>query len=168
MTIITNLLCMVGAFVAMECVANLMHRHVMHGFGWGWHRSHHEPPTGGWEKNDLYAVVFAAVAIALFYVDAMRLGPLFWIAAGVTIYGAAYAVMHDVLVHRRIPVRFRPRWRYLTRLIEAHRIHHAVKTREGALSFGFLYAAQPDALARELRAMRQARDAAERDAKAVT
>ena len=39
----------------------------MHGFGWGWHRSHHEPRTGWFEKNDLYAVVFAGVAIALIY-----------------------------------------------------------------------------------------------------
>jgi hypothetical protein len=34
--------------VAMEAVAWAVHRYVMHGVGWGWHRSHHEPREGGW------------------------------------------------------------------------------------------------------------------------
>ena len=33
--------------------------------GLGWHKSHHEPRNGWFEKNDLYAVVFAGVAILL-------------------------------------------------------------------------------------------------------
>ena len=40
------------AFVLMEPVTALVHRFVMHGFGMGWHRSHHEPPRGAVEAND--------------------------------------------------------------------------------------------------------------------
>lgn len=141
----------------MEIVANVSHRYIMHGFGWGWHRSHHEPSRGRWEKNDLYAIVFACVAIALFAIDALGFGALFWIAVGITAYGAAYALLHDVLVHQRIRARRIPHWRYLQRLIEAHRIHHATKTRDGAVSFGFLYTDQPRHLARALRELRATR-----------
>lgn len=157
--ILTNALLVLAAFVIMEVFANLAHRYVMHGFGWGWHRSHHETRAADavWEKNDLYAIVFATVAIALFAYDGTEGGPLFWIALGMTGYGLAYALLHDVLVHRRIAIQWRPRWRYLNRLIEAHRVHHAVKVREGAVSFGFLYAGDPHALAHQLRRARTVR-----------
>jgi beta-carotene 3-hydroxylase len=72
----------------MEVFSIVAHKYVMHGFGWAWHRSHHEPRTGWFEKNDLYALVFAGVAIALIYAGA-TLGhhPLEWIGAGMTAYG---------------------------------------------------------------------------------
>lgn len=43
----------------MELVANLTHKYVMHGWGWGWHKSHHVEHDDAIERNDLYAVVFA-------------------------------------------------------------------------------------------------------------
>ncbi len=156
MTILVNTLVVIATVVLMELVANLTHRYVMHGFGWGWHRSHHEPSTGRWEKNDLYALFFAAISIALFWLDENRYGVLWWVAVGMTLYGVLYSVFHDGLVHRRYPVRPPVRWPYLERLTEAHRIHHATRGRDGAISFGFLYAARPDRLARELRTRRLA------------
>ncbi|MEC8534019.1 MAG: hypothetical protein VXZ00_08460 [Pseudomonadota bacterium] len=53
------------AFLGMEAFAWIMHRYVMHGFLWSWHRSHHEPHDHPLEKNDLFAVVFAAPAIVM-------------------------------------------------------------------------------------------------------
>jgi beta-carotene 3-hydroxylase len=156
MTILVNALVVIATVAAMELVANLAHRYVMHGFGWGWHRSHHEPATGRWERNDLYAIFFAAVSMALFWLDAYQCGVLWWVAVGMTCYGVIYAVFHDGLVHRRYPMRVPVGWPYLDRLIEAHRIHHATKQREGAVSFGFLYAAPPDRLAQALRSHRLA------------
>ena len=35
-----------GTILLMECVAWATHKYVMHGWGWGWHRSHHEPRRG--------------------------------------------------------------------------------------------------------------------------
>ena len=36
----------------MEMIAWASHKYVMHGFGWGWHRSHHEPRDGALERHD--------------------------------------------------------------------------------------------------------------------
>ncbi len=156
-TILVNALVVIATVAAMELVANLTHRYVMHGFGWGWHRSHHESPAGRWEKNDLYALFFAAISIALFWFDDYRFGVLWWVAVGMTLYGVLYSVFHDGLVHRRYPIPERIRWPYLTRLVEAHRIHHAAKERDGAVSFGFLYAGRPAQLAEALRVRRLGR-----------
>ena len=49
--------------------------------------------------------------------------------------------MHDGLVHQRMPFRIRVWHRYLRRLVEAHHLHHAVRSREDACRSGFLRAA---------------------------
>ncbi|WP_240325623.1 sterol desaturase family protein [Sphingomonas mesophila] len=125
--------------VAMEVVAAAVHRFVMHGPGWGWHRSHHEPREGAFERNDLYAILFAALSIGLFIAGG-RWPALWWVGVGLVVYGLLYTLLHDGLVHRRLPIGLVPRRGYLKRLVQAHRLHHAVKDREGAVSFGFLYA----------------------------
>jgi beta-carotene 3-hydroxylase len=65
---------------------------------------------------------------------------LYWIGIGMTAYGLLYFLLHDGLVHRRIPMPRRIGGAYLKRLVQAHRLHHAVRSREGSVSFGFLYA----------------------------
>lgn len=150
---ILNTLIVLVTIVLMEFFSIVAHKYVMHGFGWGWHRSHHEPRTGWFEKNDLYAVVFASLAIALIYVGTAGLHPLEWIGAGMTAYGFLYFVAHDGLVHRRWPFQYTPRGGYLKRLYQAHRMHHAVEGKEGAVSFGFLYAPPVVELKRQLRVL---------------
>jgi beta-carotene 3-hydroxylase len=137
---------------AMELVAWAVHKYVMHGPGWGWHRSHHEPRRGRFEKNDLYAVVFVALSLLLFTLAADRWPMLWWAGAGMALYGLLYACVHDGLVHRRFPFPAVPRTGYLKRLVQAHRLHHAAKGREGAVSFGFLYAPPVARLRRDLKA----------------
>ncbi|CAN5409611.1 hypothetical protein BH10PSE2_BH10PSE2_25260 [soil metagenome] len=147
-----------AAFALMEAAAWWIHRHVMHGWGWGWHRSHHAPRTGIFEVNDLYGVLGALLGTGLF-VAAMLLEswPLRAVATGVTAYGVAYAFVHDGLVHQRWPWRWMPRRGYARRLIQAHRLHHAVHTREGAVSFGFIWAPDPRRLSEILKARRAER-----------
>ncbi|WP_263263399.1 sterol desaturase family protein [Pseudomonas sp. RIT-PI-S] len=144
-------LIVVMTVLAMEGVSILAHKYVMHGFGWAWHRSHHEPRRGWFELNDLYALVFAALAIALIAAGTAGAYPLQWIGAGMTLYGALYFIAHDGMVHRRWPLRYLPRRGYLKRLYQAHRLHHAVGGREGCVSFGFLYAPPVARLKRQLR-----------------
>jgi beta-carotene 3-hydroxylase len=140
----------------MEIAVSFIHRYVMHGPGWGWHRSHHEAKKpSGWERNDLYALVFTAATIPLFAISKPD-EPLWWIATGVTAYGLLYALLHDVLIHRRLPLAWKPRNAYLQRLMTAHRLHHAVRTREGAVSYGFLYAPPVEVVRAQLRRRRQA------------
>jgi beta-carotene 3-hydroxylase len=134
------LLIVVATVATMEGLAWAVHKYVMHGWGWGWHRSHHSPRTGWFEKNDLYAVVFAALSLLFFTIFAARWPLLWWVGAGLALYGLLYMLVHDGLVHRRIPFVRPPKKGYLKRLVQAHRLHHAVRDREGAVSFGFLYA----------------------------
>lgn len=137
--------------VAMEVVAAAVHKHVMHGWGWGWHRSHHEPRGHLLEKNDLYALAFAAISVLFFTFFADFWWPFYWIGVGTVVYGLLYAVLHDGIVHRRLRGFGTPRRGYLKRLVQAHRLHHAVRDREGAVSFGFLWAPPLQRLRRELR-----------------
>lgn len=150
MTWFEKLALVVGMVVFMECFAWAAHRYVMHGWGWGWHKSHHEPYAGAFEKNDLYALCFASVVIGLF-VAGVRYEPLWWAALGITIYGGIYALVHDMLVHQRFGFRWVPRKGYFKRLHQAHRLHHATKGRDGAVSFGFLFAPDPARLKAKLK-----------------
>ena len=113
MTVLTNTLVFLATLAGMELFAWWAHKYVMHGWGWGWHKSHHEPRSGWFEKNDLYAVVFAGVAILLIALGTAGYGPLEWIGAGMTAYGFLYFVAHDGLVHHRWPLRYVPRNGYL-------------------------------------------------------
>jgi beta-carotene 3-hydroxylase len=123
----TWLVGVVGAFVAMEGVSYATHRWLMHGRGMVWHRSHHPPRTRGLEANDLFPAVFASLAVVAFAVaaavpSARWLRP---IAIGVSAYGTCYFLVHEVVVHRRVPVPV-PRWRVLRWLDESHRVHHTL------------------------------------------
>lgn len=151
-------LVVIAVFFLMEVVAWASHRWIMHGWGWAWHQSHHAPRTGLFETNDLYAVVGSVVGFGLFLTAYLTQSwVIYAVASGVTLYGLAYEIFHDGLVHQRWPFRWVPRGGYLRRLIQAHRLHHAVMTRGGAVSFGFLIPPDPKALHQELKALRATR-----------
>lgn len=128
---------------AMEGVAYGAHRWVMHSrLGWWLHESHHRERPGMFELNDFYALIFALPSIVLLYggVQGGWGDWAAWVGAGIAAYGAIYFGFHDVIVHRRIGHRIVPQSNYFKRIVQAHRIHHAVETREGTVSFGFIYA----------------------------
>jgi beta-carotene 3-hydroxylase len=132
-----------GSLAAMEGVAYLTHRFLMHGPLWFLHASHHRPRTGRFEWNDLFGILFALPSIVLIWFGTHGYPALLWVGLGMTAYGVAYFGFHDVIVHRRVPLRLHPQGRYLRRIIQAHLIHHRTHSREGAVSFGFLYAPDP-------------------------
>lgn len=130
-----------ASFVVMEPVTALTHRFVMHGAGHVLHRSHHRPVRDGesprrWEANDLYPVAFASVVMIGLAVGFNLPGwsVLVPIGAGVTAYGAAYALVHDAYVHGRVPLFGHRRVPVLERLAAAHRVHH----HHGGAPFGML------------------------------
>lgn len=135
----------------MECFAWATHRYVMHGWGWGWHKSHHVEHPNRFEKNDLYAIVFAIIPIILFTVG-LWWEPLWWVALGITVYGCIYAFVHDMLVHQRAGFRWVPKEGYFKRLLQAHRLHHAVRDKDGTVSHGFLFARKAAVLRAQMRA----------------
>lgn len=138
----------------MELFANVTHRWVMHGFGWFLHASHHRARTSPFEWNDFYAVIFAIPSITLIYggVQSDWGHAAAAVGAGIAAYGAIYFGFHDVIVHRRLAHRVVPRSAYFKRIVQAHRLHHAVESRLGAVSFGFLVAPPVEQVKAQLRA----------------
>jgi beta-carotene 3-hydroxylase len=146
--VLVNLLLFVAALATMELVAYVTHKYLMHGPLWFLHASHHVPRKGWFEWNDLFGVFFATPAIILIYLGRYHYPPLLWIGLGVTAYGFCYFAFHDVIVHRRLPLKIHPKSRYMRRIIHAHLIHHSTHARDGAVSFGFLYAQPAEKLKR--------------------
>ena len=133
------------AFVLMEPITAATHRFVMHGVGRRLHRSHHVPTGARFERNDLFPVMFASIVMlgmwAGFNSDGLEV--LVPIGVGVTLYGAAYALVHDGWIHQRVGWFANRRVATLDRLAEAHRMHH----RHNGAPFGMLMPIVP----RELR-----------------
>ena len=150
MSALTIAFVLLASVAGMELFAWAAHKYIMHGWGWAWHRDHHEPHEGVLERNDLYAVVFSVVVIAMFFAGGLWSPLLWWIAMGITLYGLIYVLIHDGLVHQRF-MRWVPRKGYAKRLVQAHRLHHATVGREGGVSFGFIVAGDPARLKAELR-----------------
>lgn len=169
MSIISIILIVLATVFVMEWVAWSSHKYIMHGWGWGWHRDHHEPHDNPLEKNDLYGIVGAVTSISLFAIGSpLVLGdnawePATWIGLGVMIYGIIYTVVHDGLVHQRY-FKYVPRRGYAKRLVQAHKLHHATIGKEGGVSFGFVFARDPAKLKADLKKQREAGTAIVRDA----
>jgi beta-carotene 3-hydroxylase len=136
-------LIVLAALVTMEAVSYLTHRFVMHGFGFGLHKSHHVNRDGGFEMNDLYPMMFSSVAILSFtagtFLPAVR--PLVLVGIGITLYGVAYLFVHEIYIHRRMWT-IRRRYRLLEWMKASHRIHHLF----GGEPFGMLLPIVPRAL----------------------
>lgn len=122
----TTILIALVAFVLMEPFTAATHRWVMHGIGEFLHRSHHRQLHQRFEANDWYPVMFAAVVNLGFFAgfNWNGFGVLVPVGIGVTAYGAAYALVHDVYIHGRLGWFTGRRVAVFDRLAEAHRIHH--------------------------------------------
>ncbi|WP_033922339.1 sterol desaturase family protein [Sphingomonas sp. 37zxx] len=160
MTAFDKIVIVLAAVAGMELFAWTAHRYIMHGWGWGWHRDHHEPHDNTLERNDLYAVVFGSFVSAMFVVAYLNpqagwSDPLWWTGFGISVYGLIYAFIHDGLVHQRF-FRWVPKRGYAKRLVQAHKLHHATIGKEGGVSFGFIIAPDPQRLKAELKRQKAA------------
>lgn len=121
------------ALAAMEPWARVLHGSVWHGALYSIHRSHHTKRVGRFERNDALSGLHAPIAIALVMtgcnVSGWLGGALIGSGAGMTVFGLAYVLVHDGLVHRRLPLGRMGTWLvqrpYVRRVRDAHRIHHA-------------------------------------------
>ena len=126
----------------MEAVAWLTHKYVMHGLLWNLHEDHHKKnPSSFFEKNDYFFLIFAIPGIALlatgtFYAP---LHGLFFAGLGITIYGFAYFMVHDIFIHQRFKI-FRNSDNFYFRAIRrAHKMHHKHLGKEDGECFGMLW-----------------------------
>src|SRR5690606_8932501 len=102
-SIFINILIILLASVAMEGVAWLSHKYLMHGLFWYLHKLHHKKESSGFfEHNDFFFLIFAIPGIICLYFG-MENGynALFWIGLGITMYGMAYFLLHDIFIHQR-------------------------------------------------------------------
>lgn len=130
-----------GTFLLMECVTWLTHKFVMHGFLWYFHEDHHQPRYQNWfERNDVFFIIFAIPSIALFYFGVQGgFNYLFFIGLGIMLYGMAYFLVHDVLIHKRFSWFNKTNNKYLIGLRKAHKVHHKHLGKEHGECFGMLF-----------------------------
>lgn len=132
---------MLLTFVAMEGVAWLMHKYVLHGFMWFLHKSHHTRHKHKFELNDLFFAYYGTLAMLFFIFGTEPIDYRFWIGAGITLYGVAYFLIHDVFIHRRLKWFGKSSNVYLKALNMAHKVHHSTHGKYGSQSFGMLWVA---------------------------
>ena len=130
-------------FVIMEGVAWFLHKYVMHGFGWFLHEDHHRSSKGRFEKNDIFGLFFSLLSFILIltgFLDGFDYK--FALGIGVMLYGLGYFIVHDIFFHKRIKIKFRPKSKYIKRVLNSHTIHHQKSTAHTGICFGFLYASK--------------------------
>ena len=142
MSLILKISIVIGTFIFMEGVAWFTHKYIMHGLLWNLHKSHHKVHKHFFEMNDLFAVIFSIPSILLIYIGYSyeSYSILKYFGIGIFLYGVAYLIFHDIIVHRRIKINFKINSEYMKRIMNAHYVHHKVHTKEGAKAFGFLFA----------------------------
>ena len=125
----------------MEGVAWFTHKYIMHGFLWSLHKDHHKKESEGFlEHNDFFFLIFAIPGIlALFFGREQGFNYLFWIGFGITLYGMAYFLVHDVFIHQRFKIFRNTDNSYLKAIRRAHKMHHKHLTKEEGESFGMLW-----------------------------
>ncbi len=135
MYLIVDFLLILTAFLFMEFVAWFTHKYIMHGFLWVLHKDHHKEDHSRLEKNDLFSLIFAIPSILLIiYGSVNRFDFRFWLGTGIALYGLAYFLYHDVLVHRRLKLFGDLNTKYFRAVIKAHYDHH-----RGKKNYGFLF-----------------------------
>jgi beta-carotene 3-hydroxylase len=129
------------AFFGMEGVAWLTHKYVMHGFLWFLHQDHHQKEIKSvLEKNDSFFLIFSIPGISGLLVG-MFFGYnfFFWIGLGITVYGFAYFLVHDIFIHQRIKYFRNSDSVYLRAIRKAHKVHHKHLGKEDGECFGMLW-----------------------------
>ena len=130
-------------FFLMEGITWLTHRFIMHGFLWYLHEDHHKKGTGFFEKNDAFFLIFAipswlCIMLGLQY-------QVYWaaaIGAGIALYGFAYFVVHEVIIHQRFKFFTRSNNTYIRTIRWAHKMHHKHLEKQEGESFGMLFVAK--------------------------
>ncbi len=123
----------------MEFMAWFTHKYVMHGLGWYFHRDHHRPEPGFFEKNDVFFLIFA-IPSWLCIMFGMMAGNDFrlYIGIGIATYGFAYFLVHDIIIHQRFKILTRSSNLYVMAIRKAHKIHHKHLDKEDGECFGML------------------------------
>lgn len=134
-----NILVVFITFWVMEFMAWFTHKYVMHGFLWRLHKDHHQKEPGFFEKNDSFFLIFAIPSSLLMFFGSLNEVDLrFWIGLGILLYGFAYFLVHEVLIHKRLKWFRNTNNPYLKAVRRAHQQHHSHLGKEEGENFGML------------------------------
>ena len=136
-----NFLIVAAAFAGMEGVAWFTHKYIMHGIGWGLHKDHHQKREDEFfERNDFFFLIFAIPGIIGLYSGMQQnFNFYFWLGLGITLYGGAYFLVHDIFIHRRFNLFRNTNSVYLKAIRKAHKVHHKHLDKYDGESFGMLW-----------------------------
>jgi len=137
--VILHILILFLTFFVMEFMAWATHKYLMHGLGWYFHKDHHQPTKGVFEKNDVYFLIYA-IPSWLLIMFGMMAGNDFRvpIGFGILLYGIAYFLVHEVFIHQRLPWFKRTDNVYFRAIRKAHKVHHKHLEKEEGECFGML------------------------------
>jgi|SRR5689334_449602 len=138
---VLNIFIVVAAFVGMEGVAWFTHKYIMHGLLWVLHKDHHKKEsTGFFEHNDFFFLIFAIPGVAGIFIGMQnRFNYLFWIGLGITLYGIAYFLVHDIFIHQRFKLFRKADHPYFKAIRRAHKMHHKHLGKHEGECFGMLW-----------------------------
>nr|WP_294793451.1 sterol desaturase family protein [uncultured Mucilaginibacter sp.] len=139
--VIYHILIASGSFFAMEAVAWLAHKYLMHGLLWNLHEDHHHKEQYGLlEHNDFFFLIFATPGIACLTIGSFTEAKFaLYIGIGITLYGLCYFIVHDIFIHQRIKWFRNTNNKYLLGIRRAHKIHHKHLGKEDGECFGMLW-----------------------------
>ena len=143
MSVILFLGVVILTFFALEGITWLTHKYVMHGFLWYLHEDHHQPSPGFFEKNDAFFLIFAIPSWLCIMLGLQN--ELYWVAGigfGIALYGFAYFIVHEVIIHQRFKWFTRSNNSYVRTIRWAHKMHHKHLGKEDGESFGMLFVAK--------------------------
>ncbi|MEM9987517.1 MAG: sterol desaturase family protein [Bacteroidota bacterium] len=138
--ILINAGIVLATFIIMEVWAWIMHRYILHGPLWFIHRTHHRYNPTWWEWNDVVSILYGLISMGLVVYGLEYGSRLLWVGVGIAVYGTFYFIFHDIIIHRRVKIRFSSKNPYINRLIRAHKMHHKHPNRDESEAYGFLYA----------------------------
>tara|TARA_B100000579_G_scaffold390958_1_gene365828 strand:+ start:97 stop:537 length:441 start_codon:yes stop_codon:yes gene_type:complete len=137
--ILFNGIIVVATFFFMEFVAWATHKYVMHGFLWFLHQDHHVVNKDHkLQKNDFFFLIFAIPSMLLMYIGFDGFKISFFVGIGIALYGMAYFIVHEVIIHQRLPFFRKTNNKYIRAIRLAHKVHHKQLGKYNATSFGML------------------------------
>ena len=134
---------LISTFILMEGVTWLTHKYLMHGLLWFLHEDHHKKGPGVFEKNDSFFLIFSIPSFLCILFGIMNHIP--WLAAigfGIAMYGFAYFIVHDVIIHQRLKFFTRTNNLYIRAIRWGHKMHHKHIEKQDGESFGMLIVAK--------------------------
>ena len=136
---LVNILITFLVFIFMEFFAWFAHKYIMHGFLWSLHKDHHQVNHDHkFQKNDYFFLIFAIPSIILFVLGSKDFNYMFFTGLGIALYGLAYFIIHEIIIHRRLPPPSKTKSKYIKAIRKAHKIHHKNRNKDHCVNFGML------------------------------